>query len=237
MKGFGGPGDYVQNSSRTTLTSVGLPLGAFYGYVVDGVFQNQSELDAYPHLSSAGVGDVRFVDTDGDGNLDGDDRTYLGSPIPELLYGLNLEGSYKGFDVSIDFQGVRGNKIYNLKETIRPDLYNFEQRYINRWRGEGTSDNEPRASAGGYNFNHSSRFIQDGSYFRLRSVTLGYSLPTNIASKVRMRTARVYVRGTNLFTQTKVTNLHLRLPAVVLWIMGLIREIIPSRLYTVLDLT
>jgi hypothetical protein len=106
-------------------------------------------------------------------------------------------------DLSIDFQGQSGNKIYNAKETVRPDLYNFEKHVFRRWTGEGTSNAEPRASQGGYNFQTSSRFIQDGSFFRLRNVTLGYSLPASIANKAKMTTARVYVRGTNIFTSTK----------------------------------
>jgi TonB-linked SusC/RagA family outer membrane protein len=206
VKGFGGPGDNVQNGARTTRTAPGLPLGAFYGYVVDGIFQNQSELDAYPHMSNAGVGDLRFKDVNKDGVLNGDDRTYIGSPIPDMLFGINLEGSYKGFDVSIDFQGQRGNDIYNYKETIRPDLYNFEQHFFDRWTAEGTSNTEPRASAGGYNFQHSSRYVQDGSYFRLRSVTVGYTLPASMIERIHFRTARVYVRGTNIFTLTKYTG-------------------------------
>jgi TonB-linked SusC/RagA family outer membrane protein len=206
VKGFGGPGDNVQNASRTTRTAPGLPLGAFYGYKVDGIFQNQSELDAYPHLSNAGVGDLRFVDVNNDNVLNGDDRTYIGSPIPEMLYGFALEGYYKGFDINLDFQGVSGNEIYNYKETVRPDLYNFEQRYFNYWDGEGTSENEPRPTSGGYNFEHSSRFVQDGSYLRLRNVSVGYTLPTSISQKIKMKTARIYVRGTNLFTSSKYTG-------------------------------
>ena len=206
VKGSGGDGDYQPNANGTTRSEVGLPLGAFYGYAVDGVFQNQGELDAYPHLSIADVGDLRFVDTNGDGFLNGDDRKYTGSPIPELLYGFNLEVSYKGLSLAADFQGQQGNEIYNAKETVRPDLYNFEQHYFNRWTGEGTSDTEPRASAGGYNFLPSTRYIQNGSYFRLRSISLGYTLPKSLMEKISVRTAQVYVRGTNVFTSTKFTG-------------------------------
>jgi len=206
VKGSGGEGDYQPNGAGTTRSQVGLPLGAFYGYVVDGLFQNQSELNSYPHLSIAEVGDLRFVDTNGDGILNGDDRTYTGSPIPKLLYGFNLGASYKGFSLSADFQGQQGNKIFNSKETVRPDLYNFEQHYFNRWTGEGTSDSEPKASAGGYNFLPSTRYIQNGSYFRLRSISLGYTLPRSLIEKISIKSAQVYLRGTNLFTITKVTG-------------------------------
>jgi TonB-linked SusC/RagA family outer membrane protein len=200
------PNDKLFNTNSTTATSVGRPIGSFYGYVVDGIFQNAAELAAYPHRSDAGVGDLRFVDVVDDDVLTSDDRTFIGSPIPTFLYGLNLEAGYKSFDLSVDFQGQSGNKIYNEKETVRVEMYNFEQHVANRWRGEGTSQTEPRATIGGYNFLPSTRFVQDGSFFRLRSVTLSYKLPPAILTKMRMTAANVYVRGTNLFTITDFTG-------------------------------
>lgn len=204
--GTGGEGDRLFNGAGTTATSPGMPLGSFYGYVVDGVFQNQNELDSYPHQSSAQVGDLRYVDINGDGVLNSEDRTNLGSPIPTFLYGLSFEVGYGGFDVSADFQGQTGNKIYNAKETVRPDLYNFEQHVYGRWTGEGTSNSEPRATAGGYNWQPSTRFIQDGSFFRLRNLTLGYKIPASVADKAKMKSARVFLRGTNVFTITDFTG-------------------------------
>jgi hypothetical protein len=209
VMGVGGPGDYLLGSANglvVTRTYPGAPIGSFYGYQAVGVFQNAAQLASTPHLAAAGVGDLIFADTDGNGVLDDRDRTNLGSPIPKLLYGMNLQGGYKGFDLSIDLQGVSGNKIYNGKETIRPDLYNFESHVWNRWTGDGTSNTEPRASSGGYNFLPSSHFIQNGSYFRLRNVTLGYNLSKNIAQKLNMTNLRVYVRGTNIFTASKFTG-------------------------------
>lgn len=204
--GTGGAGDRLPNGAGTTSTSPGLPLGAFYGYITNGIFQNTSELNAYPHFSNAGIGDLRYVDINNDGVLNSSDRTYIGSPIPTFLYGFNLEIGYKSFDISADFQGQSGNKIYNAKETVRPDLYNFEAHVFDRWRGEGTSTTEPRASAGGYNWLPSTRFIQDGSFFRLRNVTVGYNLPKNLIDKVKVKAARMYIRGTNVFTLTKFTG-------------------------------
>jgi TonB-linked SusC/RagA family outer membrane protein len=204
--GTGGSGDRLLNGESTTSTSPGLPLGSFYGYVADGIFQNQAELDAYPHLSQALVGDLRYVDTNNDGVLNSEDRTNIGSPIPTFIYGINLSVGYKGFDFSVDFQGQTGNKIYNGKETVRPDLYNFEQHVFNRWKGEGTSNSEPRATAGGYNWLPSTRFIQDGSFFRLRTIQLGYKIPSAWSDKVKMKTARIFVAGTNVFTTTDFTG-------------------------------
>lgn len=204
--GTGGSGDRLPNGSGTTSTSPGLPLGAFYGYEVEGVYQNQSELDAHPNSLGGEVGDLRFRDVDKNGVVNSADRTFIGSPIPKFIMGVNLEVAYKSFDVSVDFQGQFGNKIYNAKETVRPDLYNFEQHVFERWTGEGTSNVEPRSSAGGYNWLPSTRFVQDGSFVRLRTVSVGYTLPTALTEKFHMRNARFYVRGNNLFTVTKFTG-------------------------------
>ncbi|MBA4057764.1 MAG: hypothetical protein C0490_23820, partial [Marivirga sp.] len=206
VMGSGDEGDYQPNTAGTTRTAPGLPIGSFFGYVTDGVFQNAQELSAYPHLSNAGVGDLRFVDVDGNGVLNSDDRTFIGSPIPTFLYGLNLQFGYKAFDIALDFQGQSGNDIYNAKETVRPDLYNFEQHVFGRWNGEGTSNIEPRSSAGGYNWQPSTQYIQDGSFLRLRNITVGFNLPASIAERVKMKSARVYLRGTNIFTLTDFTG-------------------------------
>lgn len=206
ISGTEGPGDFIQNATGTTRTFVGDPIGSFFGYRVIGVFQNQADLDSYPHRSDAGIGDLKYEDVNGDNILDANDRTTIGSPIPSFLFGFGTELTYRNFDLSFDFQGQLGNEIYNQKETIRPDLYNFEQRVFSRWTGEGTSNAEPRATAGGYNFLPSTRFIQNGSFLRLRTLTLGYSLPSKIASAIKARQARVYARATNLFTIRKFTG-------------------------------
>ncbi|MDN4166638.1 TonB-dependent receptor [Cytophagales bacterium LB-30] len=206
VRGTNGDDDFLTNGAGTTRSSVGLPIGAFYGYEVDGVFQNQSDLDAYPHRSDAFPGDLRFVDTNEDGQITDADRTYIGSPIPSLLYAFNLGAEYKGWDVAIDFQGQRGNDIYNIKETIRPDLYNYEQHVANRWTGENTSNTEPRASQGGYNYLPSSFFVQSGSFFRLRNITLGYSLPEGMTNRLKAQQVRFFVSGTNVFTLSPFTG-------------------------------
>jgi len=189
-----------------TQSREGLPIGAFYGYKIDGIFQNQAELDAYPHTGDAGIGDLRRVNVNGDDVLDGNDRTYIGSPIPKYIFGLNGELGYKNFDFSFSFQGQQGNKIFNAKETIRPDKYNFEQHVMNAWTGEGTSNTEPRASFGGYNFIPSDHYIQDGSFIRLRSLVLGYTLAESISNKIKVKQLRVYVKGDNIYTWTKFTG-------------------------------
>src|ERR1035437_2062089 len=114
-------GGYLSNGIPVSQSRVGLPIGAFYGYKTNGVFQSADDLNAYPHLSTAVPGDLRLVDVNNDGKIDGNDRTNIGSPIPKFILGLNVEADYKGFDLSIDIQGVYGNKIFNAKEVVRPD--------------------------------------------------------------------------------------------------------------------
>ena len=194
------------NGIQVTQSRVGLPIGAFFGYKTDGVFQNEDELAAYPHSSSAGVGDLKFVDVSGDDKISDKDRTYIGSPIPKFIFGMNFAMDYKGIDFSLDIQGQTGNKIFNGKEAVRPDPYNFEKHVFNRWTETNPSTTEPRASWGGYNYIPSDRFIQDGSFFRLRNVTIGYTLPQTVSEKLFVDRLRVYVKGSNLMTLTKFTG-------------------------------
>ncbi|NOS55110.1 MAG: SusC/RagA family TonB-linked outer membrane protein [Cyclobacteriaceae bacterium] len=194
------------NSQLVTRTEVGQPIGSFYGNRVIGVFQNQTELDANPKLSEQAVGDLRYADSKRDGVINADDRTYIGSPIPSFIYGFNTEFSYKSFDLSLDFQGQSGNKIYNGKMAVRPDLYNFEARVKDYWRGEGTSNTEPRPTAGGVNYEPSNYFIEDGSYLRLRNIRIGYNFPASLIKKLSLTNARAYLSGTNVFTLTKYSG-------------------------------
>jgi len=199
-------GGALSNGKRATQSRVGLPIGAFFGYKTNGVFQSTDELNAYPHLSTAVPGDLRFVDVNNDGKIDGNDRTYIGSPIPKFLLGLNLEADYKGFDFSVDIQGVYGNKIFNAKEVVRPDPYNWEQHVLGAWTGQGTSNTEPRATYGGNNYEPSDKFVQDGSFTRLRNVTLGYTLPSAITKKIAINQLRIYIKGSNIYTLAKFTG-------------------------------
>jgi len=183
-----------------TRTVPGLPIGSFFGYNVIGLFQNATQLNNYPRTSQTEVGDLKFEDVNKDGAINGSDRVNLGSPIPTLMYGLSSTVEYRGFDFAFDFQGQYGNKIYNAKETVRPDPYNFEQRYFNFWNGEGTSNSEPRPSNGGINYEPSSRYIYDGSFVRLRNLSLGYTLPTTLSNRLSLKSVRIFLRATNLFT-------------------------------------
>lgn len=197
-------GGYV--SGATTESRKGLPIGAFWGYKTDGIFQNQSELDNYPHESQAGIGDLRRVDVNRDGKIDGRDRTYIGSPLPDFIFGFNVELGYKNFDFSFSVQGQTGNKILNAKEIIRPDDYNYEAHVNDAWNGEGTSNTEPRPSPGGYNYVPSDFFLQDGSFARLRNVVLGYTLPEKLIGRFGIGQLRVYIKGDNVYTLSKFTG-------------------------------
>ena len=199
-------GGYLGNGIPVTLSSVGNPIGAYYGYKTDGIFQSQAELDAYPHSAQAEIGDLRFVDINGDGKIDGKDRTYIGSPVPKFIFGLNMDLSYKSFDLSLDIQGQTGNKIFNGKDVVRPDPYNFEAYVWDRWTGPGTSNTEPKPSYGGYNYTPSDKFVLDGSFIRLRNIMVGYTLPDNIVRKFNIQKLRVYAKATNVYTYTKYTG-------------------------------
>ncbi len=194
------------NGQLVTLTQVGGPIGAFYGYQVIGVIQDEGELASSPTLPNQQVGDLKFADTNGDGILNEQDMTQIGSNIPDFIYGFNINVGYKGFSLGLDFNGQVGNELYNGKDAVRPNQYNYEANVADHWTGPGTSNTEPRPTASGVNYNQSERFIQDGSFFRLRTATLAYELPESLLQKVKLRKASIYVRGTNLFTFTEYTG-------------------------------
>lgn len=183
-----------------TRTEIGQPIGSFYGYKTIGVFQNQEQINNTPNTGVEKPGDLIFQDTNKDGKIDATDMVFLGSPIPTLIYGINLGANWKGFDVSVDFNGQHGSKVINAKAMSRFGAYNFESRFLDSWNGEGTSTTEPRVTTSGVNYNPSDRFMYSGDFFRVRQIALGYTLPESIASKIRMRNLRVYVSGTNIFT-------------------------------------
>jgi TonB-linked SusC/RagA family outer membrane protein len=199
-------GGFLANGQSVTLTKEGLPIGAFYGYQVSGIYQNAEQLNSLPKESLSEVGDLIYVDSNNDGKINSKDRVFIGSPIPKFIYGLSFEASFKSFEFNLDFQGQTGNKIYNGKEAVRPDLYNFENHVIDRWTGEGTSNSEPKATVGGVNWLPSQRFLQDGSFIRLRNITIAYKVPDSSLKRLRLSNAKIFIRGTNVWTLTKFTG-------------------------------
>jgi TonB-linked SusC/RagA family outer membrane protein len=193
-------GGSLGNGANATLTQVGLPIGAFWGYEVTGVFQNQAEVGASAQKEAA-PGDLRFKDVNNDGLIDlANDRVYLGSPIPKLVYALNSNVSFKNFDLSLDLQGVSGNKIYNGKKGVRFGNENFEASILNRWTGPGTSNSEPRVTNAVPVV--SSYYIESGNFLRFRTIQLGYTFPKEWISKARVNSLRIFVNALNPFTIT-----------------------------------
>ncbi|MHC1777448.1 MAG: SusC/RagA family TonB-linked outer membrane protein [Lentimicrobium sp.] len=207
-------GGRVESGVEATKTEVGQPIGSFYLLEMDGIFQNELEI-----LLSANQGDnikpgdVKYKDQNGDTYINSEDRVHLGSAIPKLIAGINLAANYKNFDLTVFLQGVYGNKIYvQINQDIEGFYRGFTvtQRYFDeRWTGEGTSDTQPRASwtSKSNNARPSSRFLEDGSYLRLKNLQLGYTIPESVLKITKIERARVYVSGTNLLTLTKYSGL------------------------------
>ena len=181
----------------------GLPIGYFRGYQTDGVFQNQGEIDAHASQSNAQPGDLRFKDTNGDGVITNDDKTYLGDPIADATFGLNLGFTYKNIDfLAYVFSSV-GNEIVRNYERFQP-LTNRSTIYLDRWTGPGTSNDTPRVTTGATQNNQfSDFFVEDGSFVRLRNLQFGYTLPSTLLRKINVESLRIYVAANNLITLTR----------------------------------
>ena len=193
-----------QFSDGGTRAENGQPFPFFYGYKTDGIIQNKAEADAYnsKYGTSSKPGDFRFVDTNGDNKINSDDRTNIGNGIPDWSFGFNFDAEWKGFDLSLFFQGVSGVDIFDA--TYRQDIAsgNYPTWVLQRWTGEGTSNTVP-SLGDSKNWVCSDMYIQDGSYLRLKNITLGYTLPRSLTNKIGINRFRAYVRAENLFTWTK----------------------------------
>ncbi len=196
-------------------TQVGQSFNAFYGYKILGVFQNQAEIDG--HVSSSGQkiqpnavpGDFRWADLDDNGSINADDRTFLGTAIPTFNYGLTINASYKNFDLLVFGQGSAGNKIFQGLRRLDIGNANWHAKALNRWVGEGSSNERPRATLADPNQNNSrpsEYYLEDGSYLRLKTVQLGYTLPYALTGKIGLRKIRAYVSSNNLATFTNYTG-------------------------------
>ena len=206
-----------------TRTEKGHPIQGFYGWVTDGIFQEQSEIDdldakagdaGYYQTSDTKPGDIKFKDLDGNHYIDDEDRTYIGSFLPDFNYGINFTAEYKGFDASLFIQGVQGNDIYNGTKVLTQGmmrLFNQDKDVLNAWSETNKDTDIPRAVSGDPNHNTrtSDRFVEDGSYMRLKNLTIGYNLSENMLSKVFKGVCsgcRLYVTAQNLLTFTNYSG-------------------------------
>jgi len=190
-----------------TMLSANLPINVFYGYVTDGIFQTPEEVRAHAVQSGAEPGDIRFRDLNNDGVINEQDRTVIGNPNPTWLFSMNNRLSYKGFELSIYLQGVAGNKIYNRTRSVMESMsaaYNQAATTADRWYGEGTSNSMPRAVWADPNGNNriSDRWVENGSYLRLKNITLAYNFPDNWLRTLRLENARILFSCENVATIT-----------------------------------
>ena len=195
------------NNSYVTMLAKDYPINVFYGYVTDGIFQNQSEVNTHAVQPGAEPGDIRFRDLNNDGVINDSDRTVIGNPNPSWLFSMNNSLSYKGFELSVFLQGIAGNKIYNANNIDIPGraaAYNQTTDVLKRWQGEGTSNSMPRAVFGDPNQNTrvSDRFVENGSYLRLKNITLSYTFPKQWLQKAQIENARLSLSCENVATIT-----------------------------------
>lgn len=192
---------------------VGMPIGYFYGYKTAGVFQNQAEIDAYKGAllngDNTNPGDIIYVDSNNDGVIDANDRTMIGNPHPDFTLGLSFNIEWKGIDLSVSGFGSFGQQIFKCyRDFSSSPLNNYTTDILKRWTGEGSSNKYPRlASSSNSNWNKiSSLYIENGDYFKVQNVTLGYDI-SKAFKKFPLKTCRVYVTGQNLFTFTSYSGM------------------------------
>jgi len=202
--------DSFQGTGDISRAENGKPFPFFYGYKTAGIFQNTDEVKAYKNdkgellQPTAVPGDVRFVDVDGNGIIDANDRTDIGKGMPDWTFGFNLGVSWKNFDLNMMWQGTAGNDIYDATRRTNIATSNLPSWMLNRWTGEGTSNRIPRFVQGdNVNWQSSDLYVYDGSYLRLKNIQLGYTLPAALTQKVFISSLRFYVAAENLFTFTK----------------------------------
>ncbi len=206
-------GGFGLSDGPITKTEPGYPIGSFFLYKAEGLFQTQAEIDASPfQTADTRPGDVKFADINGDNVIDDKDRAHLGSPFPDFIYGLTLNLNYKNFDFSVLGQGIQGNDVYflygNFAYEAQSRGFNSYRDIINRWTPDHTDTDIPRVSLDDRNGNRrlSTRFLEDGSYFRIRNITLGYNFKSLIKTDA-IAGLRLYVTVQNAFTFTKYRGL------------------------------
>ncbi len=196
----------ANNGSAEARTFPGYPIGSFYGYVVEGIYQTDLDRLVSPFAGSIGTylnGDFKFKDVNGDGIVSDLDRTVIGNPSPDFIYGGSVSLKYKRFNVDVDFGGVYGNEVFRVWGALESPFQrvNYPALKIDRWHGAGTSNWEPIISQGRrFNYNGSTYNIEDGSYFRIRNLQVGYDMANRILTKARIKSLRIFLNFQNLKT-------------------------------------
>lgn len=211
-----------------TNTAEGYPVSQFYGYVTDGLFKTQDEINTHAYQTpNTDVGDIRFKDLNGDGKINDDDKAFIGNPLPMHVFGFTNDFSYKGFEINLFLQGMAGNKVFNWTrrnmegmvgtENQFQDVMNTyvpEDIYLRTDHGDflvaeqNTDTDMPRINSGDYNNNRriSDRYVEDGSFLKIQSLTFGYTFPERISNKIGASRLKLYVSGKNLYTFTKYSG-------------------------------
>lgn len=203
--------DSFQGVGTITRASNGEPFPYFYGLKTAGIFQTWDEVNSYVNADGeliqpdARPGYVRFVDINGDGVIDDNDRTKIGKGMPDWTFGFNFTAAWRGFDFSMMWQGTAGNDVFDATRRIDIRSTNLPSYMLDRWTGPGTSTKYPVFIVGDSsdNWKSSDLYVYDGSYLRLKNIELGYTLPQNLTQKVFINRLRLYVSAENLFTFTK----------------------------------
>jgi TonB-dependent starch-binding outer membrane protein SusC len=200
------------NSSEFYRAETGHAIGYFWGWETDGIFQTTDEVKAYVDANgkliqpNAKPGDLRYVDQNGDGRIDDLDKTDLGDPNPDFIFGVNFAASWKGFDFNLVTSGVAGNQIVQATRNHVDKFSNYSTEILERWTGQGTSNSVPRVTNANINYRFSDIFVQSGAYFRISNITLGYNLATIIKMK-SFKSLRLYASVQNLYTFTNYTGM------------------------------
>jgi TonB-linked SusC/RagA family outer membrane protein len=208
--GFVEGGEFGVGQPLPARMEVGLPIGYFYGYKTDGIFQSQAEVDAHPSQSALGAeavpGDIRYLNVNGDDIIDADDRTNIGNPIPDVTMGLNLSLNFKGFDFIAYAYASIGNEMVRDYERTQPNVNKLSYT-LDRWTGLGTSNKVPRVTTAATSNNIFSEFyVEDASFLRLQNLQLGYTIPAKFNEKIKISSLRFYGSVSNLFTLTNYTG-------------------------------
>ena len=204
--GFLTGGSFSVGQDPPSRFEVGRPIGFFFGLETDGIFQNQNEVDAHATQANSAPGDLRFVDQNGDGTIDTDDRIEIGSPIADATMGLNLSVNYKNFDFGTYVFASIGNDIVRNYERDQP-LVNGSVFTLNRWTGEGSTNSFPRVTTGATsNSLFSDFFVEDGSFARIQNAQIGYTIPNKVIDRLGADKLRIYISANNLYTFTKYSG-------------------------------